>query len=184
MNGSKLTIGTQVAWAWCIGFVLVALELLGGTVNVIFPGVWLFAFFCTVAYSWPVGLTAGCLACVAVEVVLGRSWTVLPLVPLVVWAAVGWRKLGDRTTLVNQAFPGAALGFTYAAATLLLANLRFSPPGLSMALGTMGLHLVKSTLAGLVGLPMLAGIADFLAERLDINLYHRRVYVAGGPNEG
>ncbi len=174
---------TQGAWMVVATFLLIALEIGSASWHLILPGGFLLAFLLTVAYNWHLGLLGGCAACVCIEILLARRMTVMPLLPLVVWAAHAWRNSGDRVMLLSQTLPGALLGGVYAGVVVALENTRLVPPAVYMSLTEMGLFLLKGVLAGAIALPILVAFLDFVAARLEINQYHRKAYIRSGSHD-
>lgn len=165
---------THGGWLICLSFALVAVELLTAQLGLLCPGVFILAFYLTVAYNWRLGLLIGCLALIVIEVVLGRSGTLLPVMLLVVGTGKFWKTSGDSSTLFSQIFPGAFLGALYAASAVIAENVVIQPPGLSIALPVLVVHIVKSFIVAAVVLPLVVLVADWIAELLAINLYHRQ----------
>jgi hypothetical protein len=174
----------QLGWLWCLMLAMVAAELLAGAAGLLFPGALLLAFFLTVAHNWRVGCCVGLPAMAVVEVLFGRhGGTLLPLVAVAVAGAHAWRKLGDRSHVLTQLFPGALIGLSYALVAQLVEGGTLLPPRLSLSLLTLVRQSAVGLLLGALGLPLLVLIVDGLARRLDFRQYHQRAYIRGGQHD-
>jgi hypothetical protein len=164
----------RLCWFVIVVAATVVVEILLGRVGAVFAGPFFLCFYLVVTFDWRVGLICGATGCVLSEVLLGRTFTALPLLLLLVPFAHMWRRNGDRRYAFTQALPGAILGVGYAVYHLIGENLSLLPPGFAMPLSETAVIAGVSTVCAAFGLPLLIILFDTIAELGELPCFCRR----------
>lgn len=158
----------RLCWMLVTCFLVLWLEILLSRLSVIFPAGLFVALYFGLAMGVRRGVACGLLTGMASEIILGRSFTGMPLfVPMVLFL-VYFRKWGDRTSSINHALAGMALSMINAAYFLVLENLHLKH-GWSLLSGPKALGLFGvATAAGLILTPILIPILDLVGKQIAV----------------
>lgn len=167
----------RLMWLFLLCFLFLCLELGLAQYDILFPAALFTAFYLGLAFGLGTGVVCGLVVAVVAEILLARSTTILPLfAPFWVFLLV-FGRFGDRLSLVNQALAGLGLAWGQAGYYLLFENLHLGAGWCLLS----GPHVVtlflKAGIAGTVLAPLLIAGLDFLAERVEVELF---AYGTGG----
>ncbi len=161
----------RASWLVLIGALLLALEVLLGDWAIIFPASLFATFYLALAFGMRRGMVCGLVLAVVGEILQGRSTTVVPLFLPLFFFLVIYRRFGDRGSVINHAVSGLGLAAANAAYLLVLENIHFRH-GWSLLSGPSAIRLfLTSAIAGMLLIPFLIQLLDFLAERLEIERF-------------
>lgn len=164
----------RICWLIVILVSVLVAELLCGRLGALFAGPLFLCFYFVVTCNWQLGLAGGIIACILSEVVLGRSFTALPLLPLLVPFAHMWRHNGDRRHAYIQALPAALFGLSYATWFIVGENIVLWPPDFRMTAGESIWIIALSTVCTAVGFPLIIAILDGIAGLAKLPVFCQR----------
>lgn len=168
-------------WAGCVIFTGLSAEYLAAQTGILFAGVLLSAFYLSISYNVRTGTIWGILSCLALEIILGRTITALPLFLPLYLSARYWQRYGDRGSASVQMIPAAIIGGIYASWCLLPEV----PSAVKTTHARAWLHLFELLGGGFVttalGGPLLFLLWDKLARAAQIPQFFRRKPSGAGP---
>jgi hypothetical protein len=159
-------------WIFAVTFLCVVLEIVACRWSLLFPGALFACFYVVVSHGRLAGIIAGALAVTAVEIVLARDLTLLPVVPFVMIAAYYWAREGERHAVVVQVIPCAFLALIHSAAYRVgdpLAAGILNPPKIA---SIASIVLIHSAIAAVL-LPLVVLVYDWAAQHLDLPRFRR-----------
>jgi hypothetical protein len=165
-------LGLECLWIFAVTFVIVLLEVFASRWELLFPGALFACFYVVVSHGRFAGLIAGALAVTAVEILLVREMTLLPLIPFEVLGAYHWAREGERHDLIVQVIPCGLLALIHGAAYRIgdpLATGMAQTPVLAEIAKVLAVH----TLIAAVLLPVILFFCDHAAEHLDLPRFRR-----------
>jgi hypothetical protein len=172
----------QFSWSLILTMIVILLELVAIDYGVMLPGAFLICFYLAVSKHWMYGLVFGAMTALSVEIISGRSGTVLPLLLVVAAASALWRRYGDRRYFLTQVLPGTILGLLYAAYVVVVENLA-PGVGLTLPLRNTVTLIVSGAVLGAVATPLLMFNFDVGAGLIGLNMFRHKRRVGSSGTE-
>ena len=156
-------------WFLVISFMLLFMELLFSSVNIIFPAAFIACFYLGVAYNIHVGLICGLMLAVVSEIIFGRTMTILPLFIILVFFHYAWDKFGDPTSMINHAISGVFLSAIYAGFYIVSQNIYEN--GWYLSFNKTLILIVLAIVSTAILMPLIIYLLDWLAARMHIRQF-------------
>ena len=151
-------------WTFVVSCFLLYGELLFAKGQLIFPAGMFVCFYLGVTRSTTTGMTAGILTACCSEMILGRSFTNLPLFAFMVILLKLFRSFGDRLSIFNQVVIGGILSASNAGYYVFFENVHFRH-GWSLLSGPRAVTIfLSSIVTGLVTFPIMILLLDKISE--------------------
>jgi len=160
----------HAAYIFVLLFLALFLQLLLGSVGIVFPLSALIIFYLAVVYSWKVMLFPALLAGIILDLLYGRAFPLSSVtLPVIVFFAVLWVNKGIPSDTYLQFIPAVLSALIYCFPIFVINDYVFSFGSYSVIISLI-LFILTLFISILVFIPLILAL-DFLNFKLRINLY-------------